>query len=113
MQNADTCRPLFSENKLYTLTNIYIYEALIYMHNNINFISSNEIHTYGIRFNRIRQFQCTNNIIYTSFLNTSIKLYNTLDNSVKNESQRYIKKYLKENILRNVFYDLSEFFKKY
>ena len=112
LSSRESCRIKFVESNIWTVTNIFIYESLKYVHQNkIKFPSTNTTHYHNLRENNIRQIKCNNNTIYKSFINTSIKLYNTLELSIKElTSTQSFKNKIKNLLSRKAYYDLNEYF---
>ena len=113
LKARETCRQKFSEIGIFTAANLYIYKCLLYMHENkskYHTNTENDKQPHLLRHKNVRQLQCSNNTIYKSFVNTAIKLYNTLNNSLKTETNiNRFKKIVKTHYLGNEYYNLGEY----
>jgi hypothetical protein len=112
--NRVSCRSLFRELKILTVTSLYIFEILCFIvKNKIYTTQYSDVHGY----NTIHK-----NNLYVQFCNTErskrgvicmgTKIFNGLSFELKNEKNfNVFKRKLRSYLLCNVFYSLQEFFK--
>lgn len=107
----DHCKPLFSQLRILTVTNVHIYSVLTYTRNRLPELQCrNYIHSYSTRFN---------SHIYIPYhrLSKSLNSYEIIEQKVfnkwpapnRNLPLNAIKKTLNDCLAVNPFYDLEEF----
>lgn len=88
----DTCRPVFIENNILTLTSIFAFEAAVFVYQNKNkFILNSNIHTHNTR---IASQISINNYNLSLFRKSPYvccaSIFNTLPEDIKNLSSFYV-----------------------
>lgn len=113
LRKTDSCRNVFKELKIMTVTNLFIYKALLYIYKNKPFINSNnEIHTYNTRNNRNLRMDFPHlGVFQKSFLYIGVKMFNFLPEDYKNiPNLKIFQKTIKTMLTEKVFYNIDEFF---
>jgi hypothetical protein len=110
--NRVSCKPFFIENKIMTLPNIFIYQNLVFVKENLNkFVPCNAIHGYITRHSEdlhIPQARLTKFIKSYKFL--QIKLFNKLPITFrKQENINMYKSKLSNWLVNRSFYSIEEF----
>lgn len=107
-----SCRPIFRELKILTVTSLYILEVLRYFKKyNIYITKNSDIHKYDTRKKEDLHLQSYNTLTYEKgVINMAIKLYNRLPlklRKVKSDSE-FLRR-LKRHLLEHPLYNLHEF----
>lgn len=88
----DTCRPVFIENNILTLTSIFAFEAAVFVYQNKNkFILNSNIHTHNTRI--ASQISINNynlSLFRKSPYGCCASIFNTLPEDIKNLSSFYV-----------------------
>lgn len=105
------CRPLFINQKIPTVINLYIYYVLIYTHKNLACLQlRSDVHSINTRYrNRIdiQHQRLTKSL--NSFEISGQKLFNKLPFRLRCEPQRVFNQKIYSWLVLNPFYKLSEF----
>lgn len=109
----ETLRPIFINNKLLTLTCIYILEICLFVQEHDDYF-----HKKMPRKNDMRsQYKCdvtyvksSSYIMDKSAYISGIKIFNKLPTRLKSLKGEKFKRYLKDWLISNCFYNLNEFF---
>lgn len=106
-----SCRETFKRNKILTLTGIYLYKLLQYMHKNKDtFQRRCDIHSYPTRNNENLLINKYNHFFHKKSPIHSGKIYyNMLPAEFKAVGEQQFKKLLRQLLTNNVFYTLLEF----
>nr|CAI5867794.1 unnamed protein product [Callosobruchus analis] len=107
-----SCKSVFKENRLLTLPCMFMLEVLMYIKNNIENLSVNaDVHQYQTRFNDSLVIPKHSSTLYEKSPNyLEIKVYNTLDVSIRNVHDSVKFKKLVFNLLAtNAYYSVTEF----
>jgi hypothetical protein len=109
-----SCRDAFKSLSIMTLTNLLLYERIMYIYNYRHaFSKSNDYHNYHTRSNCIRPVFPRSERIKKSFQYNSVILYNNLTiNEELIKNPRKFAKTLKNFLLNNVFYTQEEFLQR-
>ena len=112
LQPLDSCRDIFRNNKILTVTGIYILKCVCFVHKNIHsFNRLGDTHSYKTRYNN----DLTVPLHTTDFYKRSpkynlITLYNKLPSHLKNVKHfNKFKSATKKYLLEKSFYSLQEF----
>lgn len=108
-----TCRPLFINSRIMTLTNLFIFETSLLIFKNLSEINKcKDIHNYATRSCSNLTLEKPNNELFKkSILYTGFKIYNKLPSKLKeNVSFNLFRRELKTFLLNYAFYNLNEFF---
>lgn len=106
------CRESFKSLKIMTVPALFVYQCLIYVKENYSsFVEHNMCHSYNTRGNNnlMISFYCYART-QKSFLNISIKLFNSLPTGIKHQQLETLKTTLKEFLTHNPIYDVGEFY---
>lgn len=112
-RHDQSCRSLFLNSGVMTLTAILIFELCMYAYKNRDrFQTTADIHGYGVRCQKhFRLPAPTCDIVKRSPLYLSQKLFNALPHDIRDSTASGdLKKSLKLLLTQNVFYSLEEFF---
>lgn len=105
------CKPLFINQKIPTVINLYVYYVLIYTHKNLSCLQlRSDVHSINTRYrNRIdiQHQRLTKSL--NSFEITGQKLFNKLPSHLHNVSQKIFKQKIYSWLVLNPFYKLTEF----
>lgn len=109
----ESCRPLFKTNSILTVSSIFIYEASLFVKNNLElFHRHNSIHNYDTRSADniyINNFRLS--LYKKSALYTCSTIYNMLPKSIKDvNNHTKFKRELRSFLCSNCFYTLKEFY---
>ena len=113
VDNRASCRRLFGELEILTVTSLYILEILCFIIKNRIYTTLNsDVHNYNTKHKHNLYAQhCNTNRCKRSVINMGIKLYNNLPMELKNVSDfKVFRRKLKCYLLHNAFYSLQEFF---
>ena len=108
----ESCRALFKTNNIFTVASIFIYEASLFVKNNLEiFHRHNSIHNHDTRFaNNIYINNFRLSLYKKSALYTCSTVYNKLPVSIKNTNTlSKFKKKLRSFLCTHCFYTLKEF----
>ena len=105
------CKPLFIQTKILTVINLYIYDILSEIKNNINeFNTRQNIHDHKTRYNQLIDYPyCRINKSKQYYKVKGIKLINKLPASMFDLSQQAFNKKIYNWLLKNPFYSVNEF----
>jgi hypothetical protein len=115
VNNRVSCRSLFGEFKILTLTSLYIFETLCLLRKNqIYNISYSDVHGYNtVRKLNLYVQPCNTSRCKRSVINMGIRLYNNLPSQIKStQDYKAFKHQLKDYLLNKAFYSLQEYFYK-
>ena len=108
----ESCRQKFKENRILTVTSIYVLEVLCYIIKYKGDLKHNcEIHEYNTRskYDLHTQFRNTS-LLQNSVLHMGVRLYKRLPLKIKKlDNFNQFKKEVKSMLLNNSFYTLEEF----
>lgn len=107
LNQRESCRTIFTENKIMTMPCLYIYETLIFTKRNLKTYKINTIssRTIQIQYPRHNSKKFENSPWYTG-----AKLFNKLPNNIKNISETYLfKNAVKNLLLLHGFYSRAEY----
>ena len=113
VDNRASCRRLFGELEILTVTSLYILEILCFIIKNRIYTTLNsDVHNYNTKHKHNLYAQhCNTNRCKRSVINMGIKLYNNLPMELKNVSDfKVFRRKLKCYLLHSAFYSLQEFF---
>jgi stress-induced morphogen len=113
INRQQTCRDIFKKYKILTVTSLYLLEVLRYMKKyNVNIMQNQHIHDYNTRGRHdLHVTLCNTAFFKKSVVNRSIKVYNTLPDSIKTlDSFKAFKSKLKLFLLDHPFYPMNEFY---
>lgn len=111
LQSRDSCRTVFKDEKIFTLTNLYIYKVSLLINKNHNLLlRPSDIHKYPTRKQEIIPPKYNYNRTRKGPLYTGIKIYNHLPQNFKLFSSRKFKIELKKLLHQHAFYNLDEYF---
>jgi hypothetical protein len=114
VRNRVSCRSLFHELKILTVTSLHIFEILCFIiKNKIYTTQYSDVHGYStIHKNNLYVQFCNTECSKRGVVSMGTKIFNGLPFELKNEINfNVFKKKLKSYLLCNVFYSLQEFFK--
>lgn len=113
VNNRVSCRSMFSEFKILTVTSLYIFEILCFIIKNKFYTTQySDIHSYNTvhKYNLYIQ-PCNIDRCKKSVINTGIKIYNSFPLELKSiENFKVFKRELKNYLLHSAFYSIQEFF---
>jgi hypothetical protein len=115
VNNWVSCRGLFGEFKILTLTSLYIFETLCFLRKNqIYNILYSDVHGYNtVRKQNLYVQPCNTLRCKSSVINMGIRLYNNLPSQIKGTKDfKAFKRQLKDYLLNKAFYSLQEYFSK-
>jgi hypothetical protein len=107
-----SCRSMFGELKILTVTSLYIFEILCFIiKNEIYTTQYSDIHSYNTihKYNLYVQL-CNTDCCKKSVINMGIQIFNGLPLELKSIEHFKIFKKLKNYLICNEFYSLHEFF---
>lgn len=111
MHQRDSCKQIFKSEKILTLPCTFILACLLYVHRNRKQYKTNaDYHTYDTRhktdislpYHRVKKAQ-------TPMNHAALKLYNSIPPRTKGLRETHFKQTMKEFLLREAFYTVSEF----
>lgn len=109
-----SCKKLFKECGLLTITSLYILEVLCFMRRyKLEPQKNEQIHEHNTRGKQQLHIKpCKINLQKKSVINMGIRLYNKLPKNIQRE-ERYnsYKRKMREFLIDNAFYSLDEYFK--
>lgn len=113
--NSDTnthCKPIFSQEKIQTVINLYIFACLLHTKKHLNtLILHRHVHNHGTRGqNKICRPYTRLTKVLTSFEATGIDLFNCLPFSAQHVSIGSFKKVIYAWLIVRPFYSLKEYF---
>lgn len=109
----DSCRPVFIQNKILTLTSIFIFEGAVFVHKNKQMFTTNFCkHTHNTRAaNQISINKYRLSLFRKSPFVCCACIFNTLPTDIKNQqSFSAFKNNLKQYLISKCFYSLQDFF---
>jgi hypothetical protein len=112
VNNRMSCRSMFGEFKILTVTSLYVFEILCFIIKNKIYTTQNsDIHSYNtIHKHNLYVQQCNTACCKKSVINRGTKIYNNLPLEIKSvENFKVFKKKLKNYLLHSAFYCLQEF----
>lgn len=106
-----SCRPYFIENKIMTVTCIYIFKCLLHMKKNFNSATKlSDFHCYSTRNTNVLTLPSHRTSRFErSPSYQSIKLFNHLPDSFKNENQIKFKILMKKLLLNKCYYSTADY----
>ena len=109
----ESCRGLFKELKVLTLTSQYIFSLLSFVIENESYFATNNVyHKFNTRHkNDVHLPQASLTMYQRGVYYSGVKLFNSLPANIKDTSEdpRKFKIALKHYLLAHSFYDLEEF----
>ncbi|KAK9501212.1 hypothetical protein O3M35_011970 [Rhynocoris fuscipes] len=106
----DTCRQLFSQLGIMTLSSLYIYKNLMYLKEKENIVTRGEQYTYNTRSKDNVYLPFTRLVKSNSNPNTmSVKLFNKLPLKIKQLKSSEFKKTINNFLMKNSFYNINEY----
>lgn len=111
--SRSSCREVFKQYKILTLTNMYILNVSLYVFNNRNrFVTVGERHNVNTRSrNDIYVPFCNYDVTLKSPFIMGLRIFNALPHGMKDINHlRLFKRALKSFLFNNVFYTLDEYF---
>lgn len=113
-KSRDSCRPLFKNLRVLTLSSQYIYSVLVFLSDNFQIFQLNSsVHPYSTRTQNNIHCPANNLSLYQSgTYYSAIKLFNKLPHEVKDlctSNKPQFKRILKNYLLKNAFYTVDEF----
>lgn len=115
LQTRESCRQAFQELKILTMTNLYIYETITYVH-----LKSPGHITTGAQHHNHNTRHATNYCLPVHRLSSTekkptyagAKLWNALPEELKSTDRQYFGRRLKQWLQDHPFYTLKEFYEK-
>jgi hypothetical protein len=111
LNSRKSCKPIFKELRIFTVTSLYIFEVLCYCRKYNIYLTRNSNLYYDTR--RKDDFHvppCNTFFLKKSVLNRGIKLYNRLPLAIQKSGFKDFKNKLTLFLLEHPFYTLNEFF---
>ncbi|PNF20311.1 hypothetical protein B7P43_G13693 [Cryptotermes secundus] len=108
----DSCRQIFKDYGILTVTLLYILEVLCYIKKHkADLIQNINIHSYNTRINKDFHVQfCRTTLFKKSVVNMGIELHSKLPDKIKNSvGFSVFKRDLKSFLLKHSFYTINEF----
>lgn len=111
MKTTDSCREIFKRERILTITSYFILTCVKYVHQHRNKFPKNsfyhnyntrEKNNYALPYSRIKKTQQGPN-------HTCLKLYNKLPNDIKTSNLSAFIRKVKNLLLENTIYNLTEF----
>lgn len=112
MKNTESLRPIFKQNNLLTLTDIFILEICLFVKNNAMYFSKKSSRTDNLRSKHKYNIpipQINNTIFYKSTYYTAIKIYNKLPTDLKELNGNFFKLKLRRWLINKAHYTLEEY----
>lgn len=108
----DHCKPLFKQHAILTVYNIYIYQCLVEIKNNlISFPTNDDVHAHLTRrHSDLHIIRNRLNKVSNCFPVTGVRFYNALPGMVRGLSLAKFSKVVKDWLLQNPLYALTDFF---
>jgi hypothetical protein len=103
----ESCRPIFKESGIFTVTSLYILEVISYIkRHKADLIQNINIHNHNMRLNKDYHINyCRASLFKRSVINRGIELYSKVRNKIKNmESFPIFKRELKSFLLSHAFF---------
>ena len=109
----ESCRELFKELKILTLSSQYIFSLLLFVVNNRDYLVSNSVYHY-INTRRENDLHLPLAMYQKGVYYSGIKIFDGLPKAIKNISSKpkKFKIALKHCLLKHSFYSLDEVFSK-
>lgn len=111
-KRTESCRPLFRQEHILTLTSVYIMECITFVHaHKDELVKNNFNHSYDTRnanrfvipYHRLSATQLSVNHL-------AIKIYNSLPDEYKSMSSKKIRYLLKRKLVQKAYYSIEEYF---
>lgn len=111
IDQMESCRPLFKEHKIMTLTSIYIYESCKFVRKNNNLYSAVKTIKRNDRgLNTLIQPFSKLKLVTSGPHSMVIKIYNHIPNNIKNiDSITHFNNQLKQFLINKTYYSIQEF----
>jgi hypothetical protein len=111
INKKESCRKKFKENKILTVTSLYVLEVVCYVKKKGDIKHNYDFHEYNTRSKHDLHTQsCNTSSLQKSVLHMGIKLYNCLPMRIKKmNSLKQYRKEIKSTLLRETLYTLEEF----
>jgi hypothetical protein len=112
VNSRTSCRPIFKELKILTVTSLYIFDMLCYFHEyNLYATRNSDLYDYNTRRkDDYHVTYCNRSIFKKSVMNMGIKSYNSLPLELRKAIEfKDFKHRLKLFLLDHPFYTLQEF----
>jgi hypothetical protein len=113
VNNRVSCRGLFSDFEILTVTSLYIFETLCFLKKNKIYTTLySDVHSYNtVHKHNLYVQPCNTSRCKKSVTNMGIKICNNLPSEIKTtQNFKAFKLKLKNYLLLNAFYSLKEFF---
>lgn len=108
----DHCKPLFVQNRVLTVVNLYIYHCLLEIKDNIAILpANNSVHTHGTRNSEdlyLSRYRLSKSL--NCFPVTGTKFFNELPGKVRGLPTSKFKTVVKDWLCNNPFYSYKEYF---
>ena len=106
-----SCRPLFKELKILTLSSLYVFECVSFILDNMTKASCfADSHPYNTRHQSMICLPHHKSTLFQgNHFYMGAKLYNALPGKVRDLQSKAIKSWLKDLFLNHVFYTVDEF----
>lgn len=115
LRKTETCKRVFVEKSILTLPCLYIYECAVFVKQHYTLFAEQLQHhghnTRGKANCQLLPPQTKRTFIQKSVLTQIINIYNHLPVSLKNLDKKNFKKKLHSYLVKNAFYDVSDFYK--
>lgn len=111
-RNTDSCRPLFRQESILTLTSLFILSCVNYVHDHKDSLLQNNFnHAYNTRnansliipHHKLKTTQLSVNYL-------AIKIYNRLPEDYKKLKTKKLRNVLKKKLMQKAYYELDEYF---
>lgn len=111
LKSIESCKPKFIEAKILTLKSLYIYEAVIFIKQNMNlFQNCDRDHHHPTRHKEnLKDMKCNFSYIQKNVHSSIIKIFNKIPIEVRRQDINSMKKYLKGLLVSRAYYTLEEF----
>jgi hypothetical protein len=111
INKKESCRKKFKENKILTVTSLYVLEVLCYVKKKGDIKHNYDFHEHNTRSKHDLHTQsCNTSALQKSVLHMGIKLYKCLPMRIKKmNSLKQFRKEIKSTLLGETFYTLEEF----
>lgn len=112
MKPRDSCKPVFKEKRLMTVTNLYIFESLKFMIQNKKLFDSNiRAHTYNTRLKTDQKPNFTKyTFIQRNVYYSILKIWNHVPNIIRLEPEKCFLRRMRLFLTENPFYCVGEYF---
>ena len=111
LRSIETCKPKFIDTKILTLQSLYIYEAVLFVKQNINlFNNCDRDHHHPTRHkDNLKDMKCNFTYIQKNVHSSLIKIFNKIPVEIRQQNIIALKRYLKRLLVSRAYYTLEEF----